>query len=66
MADKKDIYKVDPIEVLPGSDPDVIGQHYANLHQHLNSQVGQDVNVEYTKQEQPNGRTKVQVVVKHK
>ena len=55
-----------PIDVLPGSDPDLIGRHYKKLHQHFYSLVNAKVDVDYTKKKLPGGKTRVQIVVKRK
>jgi len=66
MEDKKDSFKPTPIDVLPGRDPDVIGKHYQKLNKHFYSRLGQDVEVSYTEDKLPDGKTRVQVVVDHK
>ncbi|MCX6705698.1 MAG: hypothetical protein NTV24_01155 [Candidatus Woesebacteria bacterium] len=63
MEDKKNSFKPTPIDVLPGHDPDVIGKHYQNLHKNFYSRLGQDVEVDYTKDKLPDGKTRVQIVV---
>lgn len=63
MEDKKDSFKPTPIDVLPGKDLDLIGKHYQSLHKHFYSRLGQNVEVSYTKDELPDGKTRVQIVV---
>lgn len=59
-----------PVDVFPGRDPDLIGNHLKKLHVARNTSVykdlGEEVEVSYKKRKLPNGKTRVRVVVDHK
>lgn len=72
MSEKKPKFTVQvgtPIEVVPGADPDKIGQHYANLNQALNSgaynKLGEQVESRFKKKSLNKGKTQVTIVEDH-
>jgi hypothetical protein len=58
-----------PIDVYPNVDFDQIGRHYCDLHimqcGNAYNQLGEKIEVRYTKKELPNGNIRVKIVVDH-
>lgn len=59
----------DIVDVLAGRDADVVGKHLVNLRKarfgETYSKLIGNVDIDYTKEEQPDGNTTVKVVIKH-